>query len=74
MKILLIIILLLAIGCPTNSVSDNFDNECKEDPIAGAICTEEYAPVCGCDGETYSNVCYAKVNGIKIFTNGECKL
>ena len=47
MKILPITIFLLAIGCPSNSVSDNSDNDCKGDPIEGAFCTEEYAPVCG---------------------------
>lgn len=70
MKILPIIIVLLAIGCPSSSVSDN---NCKGDPIDGVFCTEEYAPVCGCDGETYSNACFARVNGVKTYTSGECK-
>ena len=73
MKILPIIIFLLAIGCPSSSVSDNSDIDCKGDLTHGVYCTEEYAPVCGCDGETYSNACYARVNGIKTYTSGECK-
>ena len=30
--------------------------------------------ICGCDGETYSNVCYARVNGVNSFTSGEYKI
>ncbi|MFP4656067.1 MAG: Kazal-type serine protease inhibitor domain-containing protein [Candidatus Woesearchaeota archaeon] len=41
-------------------------------PDTGA-CYELYKPVCGEDGKTYGNDCYADKEGIKIAHEGECE-
>jgi hypothetical protein len=72
-------------SCRSNSecAAGNFCNfpisaACGDsDPIGScepivAACTQDFTPVCGCDGMTYPNACTANAAGVSVATPGEC--
>lgn len=52
---------------------DDEQTFCIKEPNSDDFaCLEIYEPVCGCDGITYSNNCYATASGVLTWTVGEC--
>ena len=55
----------------SDDAQDTCIDESKIDELG--LCIEVYEPVCGCDGVTYPNICYASTfGGVTSFIDGAC--
>ena len=73
MKYTYVLSLLILISCSKDK--EKIDELCIDESLIDkfSACIEIYQPVCGCDGITYPNSCYATTfNGIVSYTEGEC--
>ncbi len=60
---LFVFLLILLSGCLQQQ--EQLEEDC--------FCTLQYEPVCGVDGKTYSNPCFASCENVGIAYEGECK-
>lgn len=45
-----------------------------KEPVRERVCIALWNPVCGKDGKTYSNACFAKLAGVEIAYKGKCEI
>ncbi len=70
----------LGIECPDGSFCEFEPGTCLGFDIVGSCveipdsCTEEFAPVCGCDDETYGNDCERRSFGVQKAYDGPCEI
>ena len=69
MRYFVILILVLIMTCEEQPQ----EKKCVIDEQPNRRCLAVETPVCGCDGKTYYNSCYATKNGVGEYTQGKCK-
>jgi hypothetical protein len=67
------------VDCGESEWCDWSDGVCGVDGFGMSMCEprpkgcgEDYAPVCGCDGQVHSNACSATMAGVDLNAEGDC--
>ena len=55
-----------------NTTADAQQDRCKGNRQVGCTCPQALNPVCGCNGVTYDNGCFAECDGVMRYTFGRC--
>ena len=59
-------------GTDTSQTAAGIEPPTEAQAAEQVACTMDWRPVCGVDGNTYSNACVAGVAGVEVATEGEC--